>query len=162
MHTAAITGETMRHLTSTDKGYCHTTPAFRVADRHGTYGIGFVAEGREGRQEHGGPLVPGPWGWVNQHATVIDNTGHAHRAFLACETFAVGETFTVEGLPGVWQLTETRRYPAARPELTITPAAPEQIRVRDARDATGCYCPSDCACHFPHRYTYCGCTGKHA
>jgi len=32
----------------------------------------------------------------------------------------------------------------------------------DARDKTGCYCPSDCACHHAHRLTVCGCTGSHA
>ncbi len=31
----------------------------------------------------------------------------------------------------------------------------------DAREATGCYCPSDCACKSDYRATVCGCTGKH-
>lgn len=31
----------------------------------------------------------------------------------------------------------------------------------DARQATGCYCPSDCACHNAQRVTVCGCTGTH-
>lgn len=35
-------------------------------------------------------------------------------------------------------------------------------RYHDARDATGCYCPSDCACHKPSRLTVCGCTGNHS
>lgn len=33
--------------------------------------------------------------------------------------------------------------------------------MNDHRQESGCYCPSDCACHNPHRQTVCGCTGAH-
>jgi hypothetical protein len=117
----------MRHLPTTDKSYCHVTAAFRVEGHHGTYGIGLCAEGREGRQEHGGPLVPGPWGWVNQHATVIDNTGQSHREFLACPILAIGERFTVENLPGVWALAFEKGKPWERPSMQL-------IQVSDPSD----------------------------
>jgi hypothetical protein len=38
-------------------------------------GIGYVAEGDEGRQEFGGPMVPGPWAFGFGLCHVIDNRG---------------------------------------------------------------------------------------
>jgi len=39
------------------------------------YGIGGVPRGDSGRQEHGGPLVPGPWAFVFELGSTIDNAG---------------------------------------------------------------------------------------
>ena len=41
--------------------------------------VGHVAEGDEGRQVHGGPMVPGPWAYAFGLATVIDNHGGTAR-----------------------------------------------------------------------------------
>lgn len=35
------------------------------------YAIGGVPKGEEGRQEHGGPMVPGPWHYIYGLCTVI-------------------------------------------------------------------------------------------
>jgi len=43
------------------------------------FGLGFVAEGDEGRQEMHGPLVPGPWAYAFGLCTVIDNYGGTGR-----------------------------------------------------------------------------------
>ena len=41
----------------------------------GGWGIGIIPAGSEGRQEQGGPMVPGPWGFLTGLAGVIDNYG---------------------------------------------------------------------------------------
>lgn len=67
-----------------------------------------VPEGRAERQVYKGPLVPGPWAFCVQHGIVIDNNGGSGR--IAAEApigVEVGvDTFTVDGLPGVWQLVD--------------------------------------------------------
>jgi hypothetical protein len=45
----------------------------------GGYAIGIVDVGESGRQEHGGPVVDGPWGYVYGLASVIDNAGGTRR-----------------------------------------------------------------------------------
>jgi hypothetical protein len=67
-----------------------------------------VPEGKAERQVYQGPLVPGPWAFCVQHATVIDNFGGSGReAAEAPIGIEVGiDTFTVDGLPGVWQLVD--------------------------------------------------------
>jgi len=39
------------------------------------FGVGLVAEGDEGRQEFGGPMVPGPWAFSYGLSVCIDNHG---------------------------------------------------------------------------------------
>lgn len=47
-----------------------------VKGGHGSgYGIGYIKSGESGRQEHQGPLVPGPWAYSFLCASVIDNHG---------------------------------------------------------------------------------------
>jgi hypothetical protein len=41
----------------------------------GRYRVGGVPRGVSGRQIDGGPLVPGPWAYVYELASVIDNHG---------------------------------------------------------------------------------------
>ena len=41
----------------------------------GRYRVGGVPRGASGRQVDGGPLVPGPWAYVYELASVIDNHG---------------------------------------------------------------------------------------
>ena len=109
----------MRHLATTDHDYCHTTAAFRVEGKYGSYAIGLIAEGRSGRKTHGGPLVPGPWGWVSARASVIDATGQAYNELMACPVIALGERFTVAGLPGVWALAYEKPNTYSHPEMTL-------------------------------------------
>ena len=45
----------------------------------GGYAIGIVDVGESARQEQGGPLVDGPWGYVFGLASVIDNAGGTGR-----------------------------------------------------------------------------------
>jgi len=39
------------------------------------FAVGCVREGESGRQEHQGPLVPGPWAYAFPLCSVIDNYG---------------------------------------------------------------------------------------
>lgn len=39
------------------------------------YGVGGIPEGASGRKVHEGPLVPGPWAYLYELATVLDNHG---------------------------------------------------------------------------------------
>jgi hypothetical protein len=72
--------------------------------------IGIVPEGRKGRKVHGGPLVPGPWGFAVTHPLVIDNYGGSARERAEALTIKVGEPFTVDGMPGVWTFRSPNRY----------------------------------------------------
>ena len=45
------------------------------ATSSGRYRVGGVPRGVSGRQVDGGPLVPGPWAFVYELASVIDNHG---------------------------------------------------------------------------------------
>jgi hypothetical protein len=63
-----------------DKGYTMALDGVRVviagAENSSTgYGVGYTPTGEAGRQEHMGPMVPGPWGYAFGLATVIDNRG---------------------------------------------------------------------------------------
>jgi hypothetical protein len=64
--------------------------------------INIIPEGHEGRQEHCGPMVPGPWAFCTAHALVIDNHGGTARERAEAVQIAAGEPIQVEGLPGVW------------------------------------------------------------
>lgn len=79
-----------------------------IGTRFDLCSLGVVPEGRSGRQEFGGPLVPGPWGYAVTHALVIDDSGMAAHERRAAAVVAVGEPFTVEGLPGVWTFASPR------------------------------------------------------
>jgi len=86
-----------------------TSPDIRVPGLRcgGTCTIGGTAEGSEGRQTFGGPMIPGPWIWghANTHAAVIDNYGGSARTRAAAPLeLAFGEPFTFEGIPGVYTL----------------------------------------------------------
>lgn len=74
--------------------------------------LGIVPEGREGRQVFQGPMVPGPWGYTVTHALVIDTRGGSAAEHAGCLKVAVGDEFTVDGLPGVWTFRSPnpRRY----------------------------------------------------
>lgn len=45
------------------------------SDRRGRYGVGFCGPEHTCRRVHGGPVLPGPYGYVFQLCTVIDNFG---------------------------------------------------------------------------------------
>jgi hypothetical protein len=109
----------MRHLATTDRDYCHTTEDFRVDGHLGSYRIGLICEGREGRKVFQGPICPGPWGWVSQNASVIDASGQSYRHLMACPTLTEGEHFTVEHLPGVWALSFGKANRWERPSMQL-------------------------------------------
>lgn len=46
----------------------------RIKDTYYRLGVGFVAEGDEGRKEMHGPMVPGPWAYTYGLCSVISNT----------------------------------------------------------------------------------------
>jgi hypothetical protein len=101
----------MKHLTTTLKNGHSSHPlletkTYRVTGLTGTRfdlsSIAIVPEGSEGRQVFQGPMVPGPWGFTTTSPLVIDNYGGTAAERAQAEAIAVGEPFTVEGLPGVW------------------------------------------------------------
>lgn len=64
--------------------------------------VTFIPEGEQAIRELGGPMVPGPWGFVTMTATVIAaNPIRWPEPELALE---LGEPFTVDGVPGAWTL----------------------------------------------------------
>lgn len=87
------------------------------------YGLLVVPEGREGRREFGGPMVPGPWAAAFGLAGVIDNYGGTG-AEIAREK-AEGRYFAVEPgdrllLPGGLEVTvevNRRRDPKLNEEV---------------------------------------------
>jgi hypothetical protein len=75
--------------------------------RWGLCSIGIIPEGSEGRQEFQGPIVPGPWGFTVTHPAVIDNYGGSGRDMAnAPVKIALGDHFTIDGLPGTWSMRE--------------------------------------------------------
>lgn len=107
----------MQHVTTTPDPRNITGPqsgTIRVTGLRGTSfaqcSIGVVPEGDSARKVYQGPLVPGPWGYAVTHANVIDNSGLAAAERRQAQVVAVGEPFTVDGLPGVWMF----RSPNAR------------------------------------------------
>jgi hypothetical protein len=70
--------------------------------RWGKCSIGIVPGGTAGRVEHRGPAVSGPIGFTTTHAAVLDNTGHAHREYMAARRIQLGEKVQIEGLPGTY------------------------------------------------------------
>ena len=86
--------------------------------------VGYKGAGQSGRQEQGGPIIPGPWPYTFPLPTVIDNYGGTGRE--AAERIAagteypveIGDRFTIEGI--VYVLTDDRPYdyPTLTPEET--------------------------------------------
>lgn len=76
-----MTDKTRHYLTST---YTRYRTVVTVADLSTTWanawGFGHINRGEEGRQEHGGPMVPGPWAFAVPLAVVIDGGHSARRA----------------------------------------------------------------------------------
>lgn len=86
--------------------------------------LGFVPEGAEARKINAGPMVPGPWGWANLTATVIDNHGGSGKRTRELDVeVAIGEHFTVEGMPGVWMMRQPRNLEGEHPVLEQVAAA---------------------------------------
>lgn len=68
------------------------------------YKIGGVPKGCEGRKEHGGPMVAGPWHFIFGLASVIDNHGgtgaemaKAREAGMVLD-LAPGDRLVIDGL----------------------------------------------------------------
>jgi hypothetical protein len=110
-----------------------------------------VPEDQEGRQEHGGELIPGPWQFVTTHALVIDNNGgSARERDEAPIKLELGEPVTVEGLPGTW---------AFRLEALLTR---QPRRSRACRSSTRSVLLQGCVSEGHAKWDQAGASGKSA
>lgn len=129
----------MRHIATALEGYAYRpllkSETILVEGLRGTRfaqcSLGIVPEGTSARQVFGGPEVPGPFGFATTHPNVIDASGLAAEERSRAIRFAVGEPFTVEGLPGVWMFRspDRRRLEGDGPQLAeFNPDHPEALR----------------------------------
>lgn len=113
----------------------------------GGFGIGVVPSGSEGRQEHGGPMVEGPWGYLYGRAGVIDNYGgtaaeHAklRERGLVIDEVADGDVLVFDHLALVVKVERDRVRLVPDDSMRLTQ---KQLDHYKALDASVCpYCDS--------------------
>lgn len=101
----------------------------------GGFGIGVVPVGKEGRQETGGPMIAGPWGYLYGRSAVIDNyggTGAEHKTLaergLLIERVADGDVLVLDGFALVVKVERDRVRLVPEEERGISRYEPTRVR----------------------------------